>query len=175
MLTLKFCPHALLCIYLLLRAFTDVRKECSILRGKCLAANVNCHCWKSKREQNERKQVHLPQVYNPEITVCSEAALTTLRTACASLLISLAPAVQELIWRFSESITLLSGAHIACGWHPHTGMKNKCSHTNPLLDTHVPSPPLLSVNRPQMGLASPVSDFVSLFFGDFWYFLSSLC
>lgn len=120
MLTLKSYPHALLYIYLLLRASTDVRKECSILRGKCLAANVYCHCWKSKREQNERKQVHLPQVYNPEITVCSEAALTTLRTTCASLLISLAPAVQELIWRFSESITLLSGAHIACGWHPHT-------------------------------------------------------
>lgn len=47
--------------------------------------------------RNERKQVHLPQVYNPEITVCSGACLTTLWAACASLLISLAPAVHELI------------------------------------------------------------------------------
>lgn len=69
---------------------------------------IDCHCRESKREQNERKQVHLPQVYNPEITVCSGACLTALQAACASLLISSAPAVQELIWRFSESITLLS-------------------------------------------------------------------
>lgn len=76
--------------------------------GKWLVVNIDCHCWESKRERNERKQVHLPQVYNPEITVCSWACLTALWAACASLLISSAPAVQELIWRFSESITLLS-------------------------------------------------------------------
>lgn len=75
---------------------------------KWLAVNIDCHCWESKRERNERKQVHLPQVYNPEITVCSGACLTALQAARASLLISSAPAVQELIWRFSESITLLS-------------------------------------------------------------------
>ena len=76
--------------------------------GKWLVVNIDCHCWESKRERNERKQVHLPQVYNPEITVCSGPCLTALRAACASLLISSVPAVQELIWRFSESITLLS-------------------------------------------------------------------
>lgn len=96
-------------------------------REKCLALKVSCHCWESKREENERKQVHLPQVYNPEITVCSEAALTTLWAACASLLISSAPAVQELIWRFSESITLLSGVPLLVNCsHTHAGMKNKC-------------------------------------------------
>lgn len=72
-------------------------RERSILGGKWLVVNIDCHCWESKRERNERKQVHLPQVYNPEITVCSGACLTALRAACASLLISLAPAVQELI------------------------------------------------------------------------------
>lgn len=83
---------------------------CSILRWKWLVVNIDCHCSerKRKRERNERKQVHLPQVYNPEITVCSGACLTALGAACASLLISSAPAVQELIRRFSESITLLS-------------------------------------------------------------------
>lgn len=65
--------------------------------GKWLAVNIDCHCWESKRERNERKQVHLPQVYNPEITVCSGACLTALQAARASLLISSAPAVQELI------------------------------------------------------------------------------
>lgn len=84
------------------------KKGVQPFRGKRLAVNIDCHCWESKRERNERKQVHLPQVYNPEITVCSGACLTALWAACASLLISLAPAVQELIWRFSESITLLS-------------------------------------------------------------------
>lgn len=85
------------------------KKRVQHFRGeKWLAANIDCHCWESKRERNERKQVHLPQVYNPEITVCSGACLTALQAACASLLISSAPAVQELIWRFSESITLLS-------------------------------------------------------------------
>lgn len=99
--------------------------------GKWLVVNIDCHCWESKRERNERKQVHLPQVYNPEITVCSGACLTALRAACASLLISSAPAVQELIWRFSESITLLSKVslperytHTCTGTHAQ--MKNKC-------------------------------------------------
>lgn len=32
-------------------------------------------------EQNERKQVPLPRVYNPEMTVCSAARLTPLRAA----------------------------------------------------------------------------------------------
>lgn len=84
------------------------KKGVQHFRGKWLVVNIDCHCWESKRERNERKQVHLPQVYNPEITVCSGACLTALQAACASLLISSAPAVQELIWRFSESITLLS-------------------------------------------------------------------
>lgn len=161
---MKFYPRALLCIHLLLRASTDGRKECGVLRRKCLVANVYCHCWKSKREQNERKQVHLPQVYNPEITVCSEAALTTLRTACASLLISLAPAVQELIWRFSESITSVWGSH--CLWMAPTHMQAwKTNVTTPTLCwTHM----YLYLhgwvlNRPQIGLTSPVSDFPRLF------------
>ncbi len=84
------------------------KKGVQHFRGKWLAVNIDCHHWESKRERNERKQVHLPQVYNPEITVCSGTCLTALWAACASLLISSAPAVQELIWRFSESITLLS-------------------------------------------------------------------
>lgn len=95
--------------------------------GKWLVVNIDCHCWESKRERNERKQVHLPQVYNPEITVCSGACLTALRVACASLLISSAPAVQELIWRFSESITLLSKVSLperyTHTWHTYT-----CTH-----------------------------------------------
>lgn len=66
-------------------------------REKCLAVKVYCHYRESKREQNERKQEHLPKVYNSEITVCSEAALTTLWATCASLLIFWDPAVQELI------------------------------------------------------------------------------
>lgn len=88
--------------------------------------NIDCHCWESKRERNERKQVHLPQVYNPEITVCSGACLTALRAACASLLISSAPAVQELIWRFSESITLLSKVPLPAR-HTHTCT---CAHVH---------------------------------------------
>lgn len=28
--------------------------------GKWLVVNIDCHCWESKRERNERKQVHLP-------------------------------------------------------------------------------------------------------------------
>lgn len=105
---IPLCQQELLVTFFLLWG-PGCKKAVQHFRGeKWLAANIDCHCWESKRERNERKQVHLPQVYNPEITVCSGACLTALQAACASLLISSAPAVQELIWRFSESITLLS-------------------------------------------------------------------
>lgn len=110
---------------------------------KWLVVNIDCHCWESKRERNERKQVHLPQVYNPEITVCSGACLTALQAARASLLISSAPAVQELIWRFSESITLLSKVSLPERYtHTYTHAhikKNKCRETNTHAETlHIP-------------------------------------
>lgn len=101
--------------------------------------NIDCHCWESKKERNERKQVHLPQVYNPEITVYSGACLTVVQAAGASLLISLAPAVQELIWGFSESITLLSKVslperytHTCTCSHGENAEKNAHIHTKPI-------------------------------------------
>lgn len=128
-----------LLVTFLLSSSTDGREGCSILKGKWLVVNIDCHCWESKRERNERKQVHLPQVYNPEITVCSGTCLTVLQAACASLLISSAPAVQELIWGFSESITLLSKVslperyshmHMRTCTHGGKKFREKCTHTH---------------------------------------------
>lgn len=111
--------------------------------GKWLVVNIDCHCSESKRERNERKQVHLPQVYNPEITVCSGACLTALWAACASLLISSAPAVQELIWRFSESITLLSKVSLPERYtHTCTHIHMQHKKTNAEENTHTTHPSL---------------------------------
>ena len=97
--------------------------------------DIDCHLWERKEERNERKQVHLPQVYNPEITVCSGACPTALQAACASLLISLAPAVRELIWRFSKSITLLFKVSLV-GRCTHTYMWRACAGEQACAHTH---------------------------------------